>query len=212
MCHLERALSWWFYKRSIQSSNFHYFRKTGRKTKLLSDSYCFLEDELEERFPSPSTRPWVQYHGVTDEITLTSIHHRIKEPGNHPIKLFLATDKLLMGVDIQDIGLIIHIRPPNKFHTLEQACGRARGGKGLEYGSKKTVTVTLFNQEDLKPNVDGLSDEIRDYCRTNDCLKNTSANYFGYKWQQLVCTWCCINCEIKCNKLYINDVCLFCRL
>ena len=72
-----------------------------------------------------------------------------------------------------------------------------RGGKGQEYGSKKTVTVTLYNEEDLKPNVDGLSDEIRDYCRTNECLKKKSAEYFGYKWKAVDPNWCCVNCQNK---------------
>ena len=71
----------------------------ARQEDRLGETYSFLEQELGEMFPCPRTRPWVQYHGVTDDFTLSKIHQRIKHPGNEPIKLYLATDKLLMGVD-----------------------------------------------------------------------------------------------------------------
>jgi len=167
----------------------------GREEKVLGETYAFLQSKMEKDYPKNRTRPFVQYHGATDDFTLDALHKRITSPGDHPIKLFLATDKLIMGVDIQDIEVIIFIRPPNTFHAWEQGSGRARGGMGAELGSKKTVSVLLYNKEDLKPTVDGLTDPIRDFCTTKDCLKKKAATFFGYNIESNLHSWCCINCS-----------------
>jgi len=166
----------------------------GRQEVVLGETSSFLVSRMEDAYPNNRTRPFVQYHGATDELTLSHIHKRIKNPGATPIKLFLATDKLIMGVDIQDIELVIYIRPPNTLHGWEQGSGRARGGKGAELGSKKTVTVLLYNEEDLKSNVDGLTDSMREFCRSTTCLKQQSSKFFGYDIQSNLNSWCCSNC------------------
>ena len=89
---------------------------------------------------------------------------------------------------------MIFLRPPNTFHGWEQGCGRARGGKGSEFGCKKTVSVLLYNKDDIKCTVEGLTDPIRDFCTTSACLKQTSSKYFGYSMEANLNSWCCTNC------------------
>merc|ERR1719186_854407 len=67
-----------------------------RQEDCLSDVYLDLENELGERFPVNSKRPFVMYHGASGAKTIQNVHDRIKSEDNK-ITLYLATEKLLQG-------------------------------------------------------------------------------------------------------------------
>ena len=56
------------------------------------------------------TRSWVQYHSSLGNNTLKWIHQRMEAADGKEVRLFIATFKLVMGVDIKDLDLAICIR------------------------------------------------------------------------------------------------------
>ena len=46
----------------------------GRQEDVLGEIYSDIENEIGDDFPNRRRRPWVQYHGATDEQTLKNIH------------------------------------------------------------------------------------------------------------------------------------------
>ena len=80
------------------------------------------------------------------------------------------------------------IRPPNTIPCLVQGVGRV--GRSDPFGSRRAGVVVLYNDEDLKENKPGMTDEMRFLLRSCDCIKSQLAVHFGY-----TCThnsdWCC---------------------
>ena len=169
--------------------------------------YEFLEHEIGKQFTNMKSRPWVQYHGSTGERTLSWIHHRLKCDDDLEVKLLISTYKIVMGVDLKDLDLAIFIRynfssqlfrliipllvrPPNTIPCLVQGLGRV--GRSLPFGSRKAAGVILYNDEDIKPNAPGMTQEMRDLLTTSACLKNKLADSFGYSFTHTA-DWCCSN-------------------
>ena len=71
----------------------------------LVNIYEFIEEQIGDHFTDMRRRPWVQYHSSVGINTMKWIHRRMGE-----VKLFIATYKLIMGVDIKNIDLAIFIR------------------------------------------------------------------------------------------------------
>ena len=81
-------------------------------------------------------------------------------------------------------------RPPNTIPCLVQGLGRV--GRSLPFGSRKAAGVILYNDEDIKPNAPGMTEEMRDLLTTSGCLKNKLADSFGYSFTHTD-NWCCSN-------------------
>ena len=50
--------------------------------------------------------------------------------------------------------------------------------------------AVLYNEEDLKENSPGMTDEMRALLRSSSCLKQKLAEYFGYVSPH-ASDWCC---------------------
>ena len=72
--------------------------------------YEFIEGKIGSQYQNMKERPWIQYHSSLGERTLKWIHKRMQLSGRKEIKLYLSTYKLVMGVDLQDVGLAIFVR------------------------------------------------------------------------------------------------------
>ena len=121
-----------------------------------------------------------------------------------------ATVVLGMGVDIPSIRNIIHVGPPRTIREYFQETGRA-GRDG-----KQSLAVLYYNNRDIAKNREGMSDDIRQFCRLEDsfvrkfllnCLDASSEACIGH----LCCSYCesvcdCDDCLIHClNQI---DICL----
>ena len=101
-----------------------------------------------------------------------------------------------MGVDIPHVDEVIFVQPPNTLSALVQGSGRAgRTSFGETFNSRKSATILLYNKEDLKSTVPGLTDEVREFCESTSCLKEILSNHFGYEKSQSQNDWCCSNCS-----------------
>ena len=152
------------------------------------DTYEYLLDQLPE-FDNKSI-PFVMNHGSIGEATDKNIIER-----KNTIKLFLATQKMLMGVDLTDIQVVIFVRPMNRLQHILQGSGRA--GRKMVSGRRQRVLVyVLYNSQDLGGNVPGLTDPVREFCTTQNCLKGLLGEHFDGKPPESGSSdWCCGNCD-----------------
>ena len=153
----------------------------------LVDVNDFLCELLPEMAEDPSCCPWVMNHSSVGAATAESIRNR---SGN--ISLYLSTAVMLMGINCSNIDLIVMVRPFSMMHAMVQASGRG-GRKMLEEFRRKVVFYLLFNNSDISTNID-VSEEVRDFCRTDGCLKLALMDYFG-TGGETGGGWCCSNCD-----------------
>ena len=112
--------------------------------------------------------------------------------------LILTTSRMLLGMDVAGLKQVIMVRPPNTLHAVVQAGGRA--GRLLHTGEREaTITYVIFNDQDLGQNVLGMSDEVRNLCRSKDtCLQKIVREAFlgSYSWDLPTNTYnCCSVCD-----------------
>ena len=153
----------------------------------LVDANDFLCEMLPEMAEDPSCCPWVMNHSSIGPATAESIRNRSGD-----ISLYLSTAVMLMGIDCSSIDLIVMVRPFSMLHSMVQASGRG-GRKMLGEFRRKVVCYLLFNNSDISSNID-VSEEVRDFCRTDGCLKLALMNYFGTEGEAGG-GWCCSNCD-----------------
>ena len=150
-------------------------------------------EDLQEKLPQFSDNesiPFVMNHGGVGEATEQNIVLR-----RNSIKLFLTTSKMLMGIDLDDINIVIFVRPPNKLHHILQGAGRA-GRRRADGGRQKVLVYVLYNSQDLGGNVPGLEDSVRYFCTAQSCLKNLLRVHFdGFIPENVTGAWCCGSCD-----------------
>ena len=160
-----------------------------RTEMQLIATYEYLLELLPQFDGDNRSIPFVMCHGAVGKATDRSIVERKDE-----IKLFLSTAKMLMGVDLNDIQIVIFVRPMNQLQHILQGAGRA--GRKKPTGMRKRVLVyVLFNSQDLGNNVPGLEDSVRTFCTSQACLKVQLKEHFdGVCDTSGTPTWCCSNC------------------
>ena len=161
-----------------------------RTTSDVADLYDELCDMLPEQAADPLTCPFVMNHSSIGPITAENLRNM-----RSGISLYLATSVMLLGLDLEEVDVIGMIRPFNHCHDLLQAAGR--GGRKLgELGKRrKVVFYVLFNKSDISNAVPGLTDEVKEFCQTDECLKVFLRRMFGFPSQdQSNPEWCCSNC------------------
>ena len=85
-------------------------------------------------FKDMNTIPFVMNHGGIGPATSQNIIARKNE-----ISLFLATSKMLLGIDIEGISIIVFVRPFNMMHYILQGKFSTiwtGGSKSFKRGSK----------------------------------------------------------------------------
>lgn len=113
---------------------------------------------------------------------------------NPRIRLIFCSSTISMGFDSPCVVVVRHGKPPKNMVDLVQQVGRA--GR-LGQASK---SVVYFNSNDLATNVKGMTDDMRNYCRSGECLRKSILNVFGFKKPDTdnLCECCCI-CQLTCS-------------
>lgn len=163
------------------------------ETQLLA-TYEYLQERLPQFNGKNRVIPYVMNHGAVGEATDKDIVDRKDD-----IKLFLTTSKMIMGVDLNDIQIVIFVRPMNQLQHIVQGAGRA-GRKKSSGTRKRVLTYILYNSQDLGGNVPGLEDTVRSFCTTLECMKVQLRNHFdgdngGERSGSTPLEWCCGNCD-----------------
>ena len=153
-------------------------------------TYEYLLELLPQFEGDNKSIPFVMCHGAMGEATEKNIVESKDE-----IKLYLSTSKLLMGVDLEDIQIVIFVRPMNQLQHLLQGAGRA-GRRKANGVRQKVLVYVLFNSQDLGGNVPGLEDSVRTFCTSKSCLKAQLREHFdGESDVSGSHDWCCSNCD-----------------
>jgi superfamily II DNA helicase RecQ len=109
---------------------------------------------------SAKTADCVMVHGDLTPPTEKVILGRMKE-----INVFIATTRMLLGLDLARIDMVIFLQPYNEDSGLLQ--GGGRGGRRKGNGFRSSVQVyQLWNPEDLSKKNKEMSSEMRKLCRT----------------------------------------------
>ena len=136
--------------------------------------------------------PYVMNHGGLGPITSQDLIDRRNE-----ITLFLSTSKMLMRIDIENIDVVIFVRVLCMLHYIVQGAGRG-GRRSVQYLGmrRKVVVYILYNSSDVAANVPGLAVEVREFCKTKECLKKFLGNSFDRDAHHQATDWCCGNCNV----------------
>ena len=135
--------------------------------------------------------PYVMNHIGLGPITTQNIIDR-----RNQITLFLSTSKMLLGIDIESIDVIVFVRVLSMLHYVVQGAGRG-GRRSCQFPGmrRKVIVYILYNSSDVAANVPGLSVEVRQFCKTEGCLKKFLKKYFDNDDSIEETDWCCGNCN-----------------
>ncbi|XP_076116508.1 ATP-dependent DNA helicase RecQ-like [Mytilus galloprovincialis] len=183
------------------------FEKSTKKTIIYcrnivscSNLYEYFRLSLNDRSESLDNRLIGMFHRSTADINKSHVLDEFQKLDSS-LRVVFATIAFGMGIDIPDIERVIHWGGPRGLEQFSQESGRA-GRDG-----RSAVSIIYFSGYDLAKG--NCSEEVREFCKTEDCLRNTLCAYFqldtsGYSVikPDPPCT-CCSNCKLKC-------VCGFC--
>lgn len=172
--------------------------KLGRKPKkciifsrginTLGDIYSRLMELTNYRYSDCNDSPFVLNHSSLLPPTEKVIRERSSE-----ISLYLSSNKMLMGIDLEEIDIVIFLRPFNQLSALIQGAGR--GGRRQGNGLRRRVQVyQLYNTQDF--NDRHMSLKMKEICLSTDCTRKLLKNHFvGESTQDSVkdghCCHCC---------------------
>ncbi|CAC5389063.1 unnamed protein product [Mytilus coruscus] len=166
-------------------------------SKNLADLNWLINDllSLDDRSESLDDRLIGMFHHSTADINKSHVLDEFQKLDSS-LRVVFATIAFGMGIDIPDIERVIHWGGPRDLEQFSQESGRA-GRDG-----RSAVSVIYFSGYDLAKG--NCSEEVREFCKTEDCLRNTLCAYFqldtsGYSVikPDPPCT-CCSNCKLKC--------------
>ena len=186
--HLVDRLALIEFSKCIVSGDFDGFKKTLIFT--FSNEGCALNDMLCERHPNiPShEKPWIFSHSKIDDVTIDSFNKRIIEG---KAKLIICTSTLLMGVNLPFFDVMIMLGPYSHLNDLQQAWGRV--GRRFE-GKKRRQSLAYICHNNMTLSRIATQD-VKDFCVTNMCLKQFVNESFGNTTIQSVKDRCCSNCD-----------------
>ena len=160
--------------------------------------YCERVLAEEQYFPSgadakPENRLFAQYHAPQTTAMKEQILKDLSSASSK-VRLIFATVAMGMGVDIKSKRQIIHVGPPRTVREYFQETGRA-GRDG-----KQSSATLYFNNRDIAKNREGLSDDIRTFCRLEDsCLRKFLLESLDAPCVNCIGHLCCSYCESVCD-------------
>lgn len=134
---------------------------------------------------------WAVIYSNLDSETSTEITKQLKLE-NPRIRLVFCTSVLGMGFDAPAVTQVIHVKPPRRMNDYLQEIGRA--GRSMQ----QSEAILYCNRRDIAANIQGMEDEMRDYCQTNTCLRKQLLAPYGFAPKgELPSQNCCSVCQ--CN-------------
>jgi late competence protein required for DNA uptake (superfamily II DNA/RNA helicase) len=118
---------------------------------------------------SAKTADFVMVHSDLTPPTERVIVSRMKD-----ITVFLATTRMLLGLDLAEMDMVIFAQPFDDVAALLQ--GGGRGGRKRVGGTRSTVQLyQLYNGEDLTKRNKKMTIEMRSLCRAGEtaCPRDT---------------------------------------
>ena len=145
-----------------------------------------LGDEQYVGVRNPSSRLFNQFHASSTDEMKSEMLREIVKP-NSKLRVLFATSALGMGVDIPHVETVIHIGPPSTMEMYMQQIGRAARGR------PKADAILYWNNADIGNNITHMSDEMRRFCRSKECVRKQLVNHFGFEVTEQ--KRCCSECK-----------------
>ena len=125
------------------------------------------------------------FHAGTDQAVKSKLIAELGKDRSNT-RLVVATQALGMGIHTRHVQHVIHITPSSSLESYFQEIGRA----GRD-GDPATATL-YYNNSDIGANRVNLSDEMKNYCRDEGCLRSALLTYFGFPpvQQERCCSTC----------------------
>ena len=148
------------------------------------------EDQFINENKVPKNRLFAQFHAPQTGRMKEEILSEITSE-NSNIRVLFCTTALGMGVNAPMIKSIIHCNPPSTIETYMQQIGRA----GRQQGLIGEATLYYANSDISTKNLEKghIDKDMIEYCKSEDCLRSTLLEHFGYEKRQL--ERCCSMCQ-----------------
>ena len=172
-----------------------------RGNGVLGAIYSRMMELTNYRYKNCRDSPFVMNHSSLLPPTEKVLAERSGE-----ISLYLSSNKMLLGIDLDKIDVIIFLRPYNQLAALVQ--GGGRGGRRMENGKRRKVLVYQFyNSQDFTSQNKLMSLDMKRVCQSQKCTRVLLKEYFvGNSEEQKEevedKTHCCNNCD---RKLMLNN-------
>ena len=142
----------------------------------------------------PENRLFGQFHAPQTEKMKEAILKQLCKPESK-CRVVFATMAMGMGVDIPSVREVLHIGPPRSVREYYQESGRA----GRD--NKKSWATLYYNNHDIASNKPGMTDSMRQYCRSTDvCLRKQLLHFLDAP-PPVPCSLhdCCDVCKSHCS-------------
>ena len=167
-------------------------------TSFLSELYGRLMELTNFKYTDCRDSPFVMNHS-----SLLPPSTKVLMERSSQISLYLSSNKMLLGLDLENIDMIIFVRPYDQLSALLQ--GGGRGGRKLGNGMRRSVQVyQLFNAQDIGSANKRMSSAVRKVCLSTECTRKLLSEYFvgGRKeseeeFSRVSIGRCCHSCD-KC--------------
>ena len=180
--------------------------KSGRKPKrciifcrgngILGALYSRLMELTDFKYNTCEDAPFVINHA-----SLLPTTERVLEERADEIFLYLSSNKMLLGIDLNAVDFVIFLWPYNQPAALIQ--GGGRGGRKLMNGKRRTVQVyQLFNSQDFTAQNRLMNPGMKHICQSLECTRGLLKEYFigDYRNQPQSDAMkgnCCHNCDSR---------------
>ena len=173
-------------------------RKPKKTLIMCKDSreVGYITQELNSRLPHLGQRgilaPWVKLHSHVGPVTT---HEGLLRTD---ADVLIGTIMLGTGVDIPGFEVVVIVDPFCTLDELVQIVGRS--GRMQEGGEMvKCLTYMLWNNTDLSSNTKGMTEEVRQYVRKDECLKKILEEHYscGLIPSLKLPDWCCSVCSLE---------------
>lgn len=167
-----------------------------RGNGVLGAIYGRIMELTNYRYKDCRDSPFVMNHSSLLPPTEKVLADRAPE-----ISLYLASNKMLLGIDLPDIDMVIFLRPYNQPAALLQ--GGGRGGRRLGNGKRRrTIVYQFFNSQDFSLQNKQMSSDMKRICQSKDCTRKLLKEYFVgdaaenmEEEKRRVNSFCCHNCD-----------------
>ena len=142
--------------------------------------------------------PFVINHSSLLPLTEVVLSRRARE-----ISLYLSSNKMLLGIDLDRVDVVIFLQPYNQPAALVQ--GGGRGGRKTDSNHRRRVQVyQLYNSQDLATSNKQMNTAMKNICLSKSCTRKMLQDFFvgneGFDEVERVKVTlggCCHNCDME---------------
>ena len=143
-----------------------------RGNAVIGEIYSRLMELTNYQFKDCRDSPFVMNHSSLLPPTEQVLTRRASD-----ISLYLSSNKMLLGIDLEQIDVIIFLRPYNQLAALVQ--GGGRGGRRMGNGKRRKVQVyQFFNSQDFTSLNKLMSPDMKRICLSKNCTRALLKDYF----------------------------------